>query len=272
MKSEILEALTDPSIVKIKHVKKSVFKKLGSEDVEDFDKAIKSLTKKNKIEVVGDKVRLLSSNEETSKKANESESNSGNSKRKRSEEVTSNSTENDKTNRKTKKEKSTGHTDTYELWKNGEAAWRNNTLEPTYLTQNPDKITRLFCGNLKKEITEEQLKEALPGVTFIKWIRDKESGEFYGTTFLEMNDSKSAASAMMKDRSKFMGRPLKIYYCPPKPGDVWPPLNATSTKPVGFAQSNGSNNPAALREKTPKPTNCCKLFMGNLSCMYISTH
>lgn len=261
MKSEILEALKDPSIVKIKHVKKQVFKVLGKEDVEDFDKAIKSLTKKNKIEVVGDKVRLLSSEEASSKPINDS---SEKPKRKRNDEAPTG--EPDKSNRKAKKEKTVGHTDTYELWKNGEAAWRNNTLEPTYLAQNPDKITRLFCGNLKKEITEEQLKEALPGITFIKWIRDKETGEFYGTTFLEMCDAKSAANAVMKDRSKFMGRPLKIYYCPPKPGDVWPPLNATSTKPVGFAQSNGANNPAAFREKTPKPPNCCKLFMGNLSC------
>ena len=25
------------------------------------------------------------------------------------------------------------------------------------------------------------------------------------------------------DKQKLLGRPLKIYYCPPRPGDVWPP-------------------------------------------------
>ena len=67
--------------------------------------------------------------------------------------------------------------DTFELWKNGEAAWRNNTLEFEYLASNPDKITRLFCGNLNKHITVEQLQEHLPGISYIKWIRDKETGD-----------------------------------------------------------------------------------------------
>ena len=25
------------------------------------------------------------------------------------------------------------------------------------------------------------------------------------------------------DQQKLLGRPLKVYYCPPRPGDVWPP-------------------------------------------------
>lgn len=50
-------------------------------------------------------------------------------------------------------------------------------------------------------------------------------------------------------------RPLKIYYCPPRPGDVWPPKSSgTSSK-----KSNSH------REKTPKPVGCKKLFIGNLS-------
>lgn len=96
--------------------------------------------------------------------------------------------------------------DTYELWKNGEEAWKNNSLDPTYLATNPDKITRIFCGNLNKNITEEQLHEAFPGISYIKWICDKTTGEFYGTTFLEMSDAKSAANAVMKDRTKLLGR------------------------------------------------------------------
>ncbi len=55
---------------------------------------------------------------------------------------------------------------------------------------------------------------------------------------------------------------MKIYYCPPKPGDVWPPVESRSTgKPVAFASNDG-----AKREKSVKPAGCCKLFMGNLSC------
>ncbi len=67
-------------------------------------------------------------------------------------------------------------------------------------------MTRLFCGNLNKKITEEQLKERLPGLLYIKWITDKSTGEFYGSSFLEMKDAASAALAVLQDKTKFLGR------------------------------------------------------------------
>ena len=59
---------------------------------------------------------------------------------------------------------------------------------------------------MNKKVTEEELKKCLSGIVFIKWITDKETGEFYGSTFLEMNDPESAALAVQQDRTKFMGR------------------------------------------------------------------
>ena len=50
-----------------------------------------------------------------------------------------------------------------ELWKYGEQLWADGALDSSYMTDNPDGITRLFCGNLKKEITEEQLRNAISG-------------------------------------------------------------------------------------------------------------
>jgi nucleolin len=64
----------------------------------------------------------------------------------------------------------------------------------------------LFCGNLSKKVTEEELKARLPGITFIKWITDKQTGEFYGSSFLEMKDASSAATAVLQDKQKFLGR------------------------------------------------------------------
>ena len=69
-----------------------------------------------------------------------------------------------------------------------------------------NRVTRLFCGNLNKKISEEELKGRLPGVTFIKWITDKQTGEFYGSSFVEMKDAASAALAVLQDKQKFMGR------------------------------------------------------------------
>lgn len=134
------------------------------------------------------------------------------------------------------------------------------SLDQDYLTKNPDGITRLFCGNLNKKITEEELKGCLEGLTHIKWITDKQTREFYGSTFVEMKDTRAAATAVQKDKQKFMGRPLKIYYCPPRPGDVWPPDASASGRP---GEGNTSAKPRS--EKTSKPAGCKKLFAGNLS-------
>jgi RNA recognition motif-containing protein len=122
------------------------------------------------------------------------------------------------------------------------------------------RITRLFCGNLNKKVTEEQLKQCISGITYVKWITDKATKEFYGSTFIEMKDSQAAITAVLQDGTKFLGRPLKIYYCPPKPGDVWPPLI--------LHDRSGNDNAGASKfskEKTPKPIDGKKLFIGNLS-------
>jgi hypothetical protein len=93
-----------------------------------------------------------------------------------------------------------------DLSREGERAWRENLLDDEYLRTNPDGITRIFCGNLNKKVTEEEMKSCLEGIVYIKWITDKQTREFYGSTFLEMKDPKAAAMAVMKDKSKFMGR------------------------------------------------------------------
>lgn len=147
---------------------------------------------------------------------------------------------------------------TLELWKNGEMYWKEGKLEDSYLRNNPDRITRLFCGNLNKKVTEEELKKCISGITHIKWVTDKESGEFYGSSFIEMKDAESAAAAIAQDKSKFMGRPLKIFYCPPRPGDVWPP------KPVAAGGSAVQTGPPR-REKQAQPPGGKTLFAGNLS-------
>ena len=204
MKKEILKALEDAKDNKIK--KKALITILSEADADfdndEFEKCLISLVKKSKV-TADDKYITLTV--ETT----------GSEKRKRHEvdtEIKMQSEDEERevpptiTAKPDKVKEKGGKKDTFELWKNGEQAWRENSLEFDYLADNPDKITRLFCGNLNKNITEEQLKEHLPGITYIKWIRDKETGDFYGTTFLEMADAKSAASAVLKDRTKYLGR------------------------------------------------------------------
>lgn len=156
-----------------------------------------------------------------------------------------------------------------DLWKNGEQAWRENSLDADYLLRNPDGITRLFCGNLKLDVTEEALRAHIPNITYIRWQKDKTTKEFYGSTFLEMKDPKAASVAVSMDRTKFMGRPLKIYYCPPRPGDIWPPVEKGGINSgkghVSNAGGAASGKDRNTRSKTPKPPGGKKLYMGNLA-------
>jgi hypothetical protein len=62
-------------------------------------------------------------------------------------------------------------------------------------------------------------------------------------------------------------RPLKIYYCPPRPGDKWPPVshNKGVGQGAGAVSAGGSSGAPPRREATPKPAGCKKLYAGNLS-------
>lgn len=261
MKSTVISTLEQEGSLSEKKLRKNVQKQTENQDNFDasFEKAINSLLKRSKIELKDNKYFLIEENDQPSKKVdkkrkyeenNEEFTKSTNiEKPKKQSKLAVNSNPKAVDDVKDKKY--------VELWKNGEKLWRENGFDMDYLRTNPDRITRLFCGNLTKTVTEADLKSCLPGITYIKWITDKETGEFYGSTFLEMKDPEAAALAVLLDKSKFMGRPLKLYFCPPRPGDVWPPKNRNN-------DSKTKNEPPR-REKTPKPRGCKKLYMGNLS-------
>jgi len=58
-------------------------------------------------------------------------------------------------------------------------------------------------------------------MTHVKWITDKESGRFYGSAFIEMEDSTGARDAVRSAGAEMEGRAVKIYYAPSREGDVW---------------------------------------------------
>ena len=124
---------------------------------------------------------------------------------------------------------------------------------------NPQGITRLFLGNLSFSVDESSLGAFLPGeITHIKWITDKETGKFYGSAFIEMDNSNSAAEAVAMAGEKLIGRPLKINFAPARDGDVWPPVKKVVS---GGGQAGGKG----VKAMSAKPDNCVKLFIGNLS-------
>jgi hypothetical protein len=50
------------------------------------------------------------------------------------------------------------------------------------------------------------LRSHIENIIYIKWITDKETQQFYGSTFLEMKNSKAAIDAVMKNKQKLFGR------------------------------------------------------------------
>ncbi len=131
---------------------------------------------------------------------------------------------------------------------------------------NPLGVTRLFIGNLPFAVDETSLQEFVSPakITHIKWITDKETGKFYGSSFVEMEDSVGAALAVKdKNGEKLMGRPLKINFAPAREGDVWPPKKREITGNGGV--NGGQAGGTGVKAMSAKPEGCVKLFIGNLS-------
>jgi nucleolin len=128
---------------------------------------------------------------------------------------------------------------------------------------NPQGATRIFCGNLPFTVDEASIGTFLKDkVTHIKWITDKETGKFYGSAFVEIQDSMAAAVAVAMAGQSLMGRPIKINFAPANPGDTWPPEKKVITGGAPATRAAGGTGVKAMSEK---PENCLKLFIGNLS-------
>jgi len=117
-------------------------------------------------------------------------------------------------------------------------ASENTTAETTSTAQckdwleiNPKGITRLFVGNLSYKVTEKSLKDHLQECTHVLFLKDKESGEFYGSGFVEMKTAEDAARVSQLDGSLFLGRRMKVKFAPPRPGQKWPPENKYAVRP-----------------------------------------
>ena len=99
------------------------------------------------------------------------------------------------------------------------------------MAPNPKQITRLVLKNMcRKNMTEEALMEALPGITHIVWhtIRNRKnpSGEpiFMGMGWVEMATPDDAARAVAQsNKLKLFHRPLGIAFQPADGKDIWPP-------------------------------------------------
>ena len=118
----------------------------------------------------------------------------------------------------------------------------------------------MFLGNLSFKITEEKLRQSLPGLKFVKWITDKETQQFYGSAFAEFATLDDASAAVATDGSNILGRPLKANFAPARPGDIWPP-------PANAGGGGGGGGGYSVENHTPseKPFEDCRTLFKELS-------
>jgi len=83
------------------------------------------------------------------------------------------------------------------------------------LSPKPDGCITIFVGKLSYEIDEKTLRDAFKScgeIKEIRWLNDRESGQFKGCGFVEFNSPDAVDKAVKLNGTSVMGRAMKIDY------------------------------------------------------------
>jgi RNA recognition motif-containing protein len=92
--------------------------------------------------------------------------------------------------------------------------------KPTAPAPNPQFVDRCCVKNLSYEIDEDSLFNAFAeqGITckHVSFVNDRETGQFYGTSFVTFDTAEDAAWAVACSNAKMpvLGRAVKVEFCP----------------------------------------------------------
>lgn len=89
------------------------------------------------------------------------------------------------------------------------------------LSEKPEGCTTVFCGNLSFDIDDDKMgvfaKDAGCGeVKAIRWLTDRDSGEFKGCGFVEFWDTADVDNFVKKNGEELLGRDIRIDYSKPR--------------------------------------------------------
>jgi len=82
-------------------------------------------------------------------------------------------------------------------------------------SEKPEGCTTTFLGNLSFDINDDTVKDFFKEcgeIVAIRWVSDKESGQFKGCGFVEWADSSATEKAVALSGSDLLGRPVRIDY------------------------------------------------------------
>lgn len=90
------------------------------------------------------------------------------------------------------------------------------------LSARPDNCVSVFCGNLSYEIDDDKMKEFASNagcgdVKAIRWLSDRDTGDFKGCGFVEFYSSECVDAFVKKNGEDLMGRSIRIDYAAPRP-------------------------------------------------------
>mmetsp|Transcript_22071 Transcript_22071/g.43865 ORF Transcript_22071/g.43865 Transcript_22071/m.43865 type:complete len:371 (+) Transcript_22071:35-1147(+) len=92
------------------------------------------------------------------------------------------------------------------------------------LSARPDNCTTVFAGNLSYDVDDDSIREFASGcgdIKAIRWLTDKQSGEFKGCGFIEFYDSESVDNFIKKNGHDLLGRSIRLDYSAPRPERSW---------------------------------------------------
>lgn len=91
---------------------------------------------------------------------------------------------------------------------------------PKPLGEKPDGCTTVFLGNLSYDVDDDKTREFFKEcgtIADIRWLKDKDSGEFRGAGFVQFEDPETAIDlAVKKNGTDFMGRTIRVDYAAPR--------------------------------------------------------
>lgn len=89
------------------------------------------------------------------------------------------------------------------------------------LSEKPDGCLTVFCGNLSFDIDDTKMQEFATAagcgeIAHIRWLTDRDSGDFKGCGFIEFNDTADVDKFVLKNGADCMGRNIRCDYAKPR--------------------------------------------------------
>jgi len=87
------------------------------------------------------------------------------------------------------------------------------------LSEKPEGCTTVFAGNLSFDIDDDKMREFASDcgeVKSIRWLTDRDSGDFKGCGFIEFFDGAGVDEFVKKNGSSLLGRDIRLDYAAPR--------------------------------------------------------